>query len=107
VQISSLSGFIAWFGIAYSHFEFRRKYLPLHGGTSALLYKAKFYPYAQIISMLFLVFIVGAQFITLGSASRNIFQIMTIYASVILFSLFYVGHKIFARKTLEFFPNHK
>ena len=100
VQISSLSGFIAWFGIAYSHFEFRRKYLPTHGGVSSLTYKAKFYPYAQIISMLFLIFIIGAQCITLGAASRSVLQIMTIYASVILFTLFYLGHKIFAKKTL-------
>ena len=50
--------------------------------------------------MLFLIFIIGAQFITLGAASRSVLQIMTIYASVILFTLFYLGHKIFAKKTL-------
>jgi lysine-specific permease len=97
VQISSLSGFIAWFGIAYSHFEFRRKYLPAHGGLSSLTYKAKFYPIAQIVSMIFLVLIVAAQFITLDSEQRTFFQVLAVYSSVILFGLFYLGHKVFSR----------
>src|SRR5690606_28032487 len=36
VQISSLSGFIAWFGIALSHYKFRKDYLPMHGGLAVL-----------------------------------------------------------------------
>lgn len=94
VQISSLCGFIAWFGIALSHFCFRKNYLPYHGGPEHLIYRAKGYPYAQIISMLFILFIIFAQFLTLGSQSRTPLQLLTIYSSVLLFAILYIVHKI-------------
>lgn len=98
VQISSLSGFIAWFGIAMSHYKFRKNYLPKHGGLAKLDYKAKFYPWAQIISMLFIVFIIGAQFITLNSTNNSFWSFVMIYSSVILFAVLYLGHKFFSKK---------
>lgn len=98
VQISSLSGFIAWFGIAMSHYKFRKNYLPQHGGVAPLIYKAKFYPYAQIISMIFIVFIIVAQFVTLNSTSNSFWSLMMIYSSVILFGILYFGHKLVTKK---------
>ncbi len=100
VQISSLCGFIAWFGIALSHFEFRRKYLAAHGGIEVLKYRAKFYPWAQIISMVVIAFIVAAQFITLGE-HYGILDFVMIYSSVILFALIYIGHKIYSNKATK------
>jgi lysine-specific permease len=98
VQISSLSGFIAWFGIAMSHYKFRKNYLPQHGGLASLSYTAKFYPWAQIISMVFIVLIVFAQFLTLDSTSNNFWSLVMVYSSVILFVLLYVGHKLYSKK---------
>ena len=99
VQISSLSGFIAWFGIALSHYKFRKNYLPHHGGTQSLVYKAKFYPVAQILSMVFIVFVVGAQFITLNSQSYSFWSFVMIYSSVILFGVLYFGHKLLTKNS--------
>ena len=95
VQISSLSGFLAWFGIALAHYKFRRNFLPALGGIGILGYKAKFYPYAQIISMLIIGFIVIAQFITLNEHYKFIDFIM-IYSSLILFVVIYVIHKLYS-----------
>lgn len=92
VQISSLSGFLAWFGIALSHYKFRKDHLEKLGGESILKYKAKFYPYAQIISMLAIGFIIIAQFITLD-ANYHFLDFIAIYSAVILFLLIYIGHK--------------
>ncbi len=98
VQISSLSGFIAWFGIALSHYQFRKKYLPEHGGLEILKYKAKFYPYVQVISMIMLIFIILAQCIPLfKTADYKLLDFMIIYASVWLFLLFYFLHKYLHR----------
>ena len=97
VQISSLCGFIAWFGIALSHFEFRRKFLPHYGGAKILKYHAKFYPFAQVISMIVIVFIVVAQFLTLGE-HYGVFDFFMIYSSVILFAVIYLGHRIYLRQ---------
>lgn len=96
VQISALCGFIAWFGIALSHYQFRRKILPALGGTGILKYRAKFYPYAQIISMLAIAFIVIAQYLTLKD-SYGIWDFVLLYSSVILFLSIYLGHKIYRK----------
>lgn len=94
VQISSLSGFLAWFGIALSHYQFRKKYLPLLGGTSILPYQSKFYPYAQLIAMFAIVFIIVAQFLPVSRyADFHFFDIIITYSSVILFFVFYFLHK--------------
>ena len=94
VQVSSLSGFLAWFGIALAHYKFRRNFLPVLGGVEILKYKAKFYPYAQVISMLIIGFIVVAQFITLNNHYKFTDFIM-IYSSLILFIVLYIGHKLY------------
>jgi len=95
VQISSLSGFLAWFGIALSHYKFRRNILPQLGGVAILKYKARFYPLAQIISMITILGIMVAQFITLGE-HYTLFDFIMIYSSIILFLLLYCCHKLYS-----------
>ncbi len=97
VQISSLSGFIAWFGIALSHYRFRRHFLPQLGGVEILKYRAQFYPYAQVISMVVIMAIVGAQFVTLLGQHAHVLDYIMIYSAVIFFALFYLGHRVFIR----------
>jgi len=94
VQISALAGFIAWFGIALSHYQFRRKYLAKHGGVDALPYKSKLYPYAQIFSMIAIIIIVGAQFYPIiHQTEYRILDLVSTYSAVILFAIFYFVHK--------------
>ncbi len=94
IQLSTLSGFIAWFGIALSHYFFRKKYLPAHGGLSMLTYKSRFYPYAQIISMIALIIIMAAQFIPIMStANYKFLDVLIIYSSLILFCIIFFVHK--------------
>ncbi len=97
IQISSLSGFIAWFGIALSHYYFRRKHLPTNGGINVLAYRAKFYPYAQIFSMIMIAFVIAAQFIPMiDTPTRfHLSDFLTTYSSVLLFVIFYLCAKIF------------
>lgn len=96
VQISSLSGFIAWFGIALCHLQFRRKHVPTIGGVNALIYKANFYPFAQIFSLLVLGFVILAQFVPIVNENNYHFSdILMIYSSLILFFLLYLGHKFY------------
>lgn len=97
VQVSSLCGFIAWFGIALSHYKFRKNYLPDLGGVTILKYRAKFYPWAQVVSMIVILFIVIAQFITLDTNYKFI-DLLMIYSSVILFGLIYFSHKLYVAK---------
>lgn len=97
VQISALSGFIAWFGIALCHYQFRKKYLPSHGTTSILKYRARFFPYAQIISMLVLAIVIAAQFLPLmDNKKAGVLDYVIIYSSVIVFAAIYLSHKIYS-----------
>lgn len=96
VQISSLCGFIAWFGIALSHYKFRQNYLPKVGGIDILKYRSKFYPWAPILSMIVIAAIILAQFITAGE-HYSLLNLLTIYSSVILFFAIYIGHKIYSK----------
>lgn len=99
VQISSLSGFIAWFGIALSHYQFRKKHLPRLGGLSVLPYQSKLYPYAQIFSMIAILFIIGAQFVPLmNKGEYKVLDIVVTYSSVIVFVLLYAMHKYCYKK---------
>lgn len=102
VQISSLSGFIAWFGIALSHYQFRKKFLNQLGGLKILPYKAKFYPYAQIFSMLALVLIIALQAVPLlTKPDRHFFDFVLTYSSFIVFAVFYFTHK-YCKKRCNF-----
>ena len=95
VQISSLSGFIAWFGIALSHYQFRKKYLPAQGGVSRLQYRAKLYPYAPLFAMVMLIVIMVVQVIPLlNQANYRITDFLVIYASLWVFIALYFGHKL-------------
>ncbi len=98
VQISSLAGFIAWFGIALSHYQFRKNHLSKLGGLAVLDFKAKFYPYAQIIAMCTILFIIIAQFITF-EASYKIVDFIAVYSSLIIFIVIYLIHLIYTKYT--------
>jgi lysine-specific permease len=91
-QITAIAGFIAWFGVSLSHYRFRTKYLPQLGGLDILKYKAKFFPYAQIFSMVMVVVIVILQGILYPI--NSIFSYLCVYSSIILFILCFLGFKM-------------
>lgn len=68
VNISSLSGFIAWFGIARSHLGFRKYYLSQGGNLNDLPFKSKFYPWGPIVAMVLCVLVILGQWYTLYTA---------------------------------------
>jgi lysine-specific permease len=101
VQISSLSGFIAWFGIALSHYRFRKVYLREGGKLSDLKFRAKFYPWGPIISMIILLLvIIGQAQGLLISHTVSLSGFLVPYSSVILFLVLWAAHAIY-RARLE------
>lgn len=101
VQVSSLSGFIAWFGIALSHYRFRKIYLKNGGKLADLKFRAKFYPWGPIVAMIVLLLvIIGQAQSLLISHSISITGFLVTYSSVILFLLLWGVHAIY-RARLE------
>lgn len=100
---SGLSGFLAWIGIAISHYRFRRAYVKQGHKVSDLGYHAKWFPIGPILALIMSVAI------TLGqSYGTNHFNgsfmdwqwpaIFTTYMALPLFLALYFGYK-FVKKT--------
>ncbi len=61
ISASSISGFIAWLGIAISHYRFRKAYIAQGLDIKKLPYVAKGYPYAPLIAFVLCILLIGGQ----------------------------------------------
>jgi len=103
VNISSLSGFIAWFTIAISHYRFRKAYIKQGKSLKDLPFVAKFFPWAPIIAMIMVVTIIVGQAITMFVSSDRelsslLFEFFTTYSGFFGFVVLYFAYK-FIKKT--------
>jgi lysine-specific permease len=61
VNMTSVMGFIAWFGISIAHWRFRRAYILQGYSLNDLIYKALFFPVGPILAGLLIIFCVFGQ----------------------------------------------
>lgn len=97
VAASGLSGFIAWIGIAISHYRFRRAFIKQGHDLSELRYHAKWFPIGPILALIMSIIIVIGQDTASfqGSITHwNWSGIITTYMAVPLFFILYFGYKI-------------
>lgn len=93
VNVSSTCGFIAWFGIALSHYYFRKNHID---DLNKLVYKAIWFPFGPIFSMILIAGIVLGQ----GYSLFNTFSIsgfFDAYGAVLFFILLMAYHKMFIK----------
>ena len=99
LNASSLTGFIAWLGIAVSHYRFRKAYIRQGRSLSELPYLAKGYPYAPLLAFaLCFIVIAGQNYMAFTSGHINWEAIAVSYISVPLFLSLWLGYK-FIKKT--------
>ncbi|MBB1149711.1 amino acid permease [Myroides sp. NP-2] len=91
---SGLTGFIAWLGIAISHYRFRRAYVAQGYDTQKLVYRAKLFPFGPIFAFVLCLFVI------IGQDSQMIFEgivdwkgILITYMGIPFFLFFYFFHK--------------
>ncbi len=95
VNISSLAGFIAWFGIALSHYRFRRAYLIQGYALKDLPYKSKWFPMAPILAMILIaIIILGQEFHDILTGNLTWQKFFAIYIGFILFLVLLIGYKL-------------
>jgi lysine-specific permease len=95
LNATSLSGFIAWVGIAISHYRFRKAYLLQGRDLSLLPYVAKGYPFAPLCAFaLCIIIIVGQNYEALMANPINWYGLLISYICVPLFLLIWLGHKL-------------
>lgn len=94
-NISAVSGFIIWLGIALSHYRFRKAYLAQGRKLSDLKFKAKLYPVGPILAIILsLLIIFGANVGVFQAKTFSWFDFFTSYGVVPAFLCLYLGYKL-------------
>ena len=97
IQISSLSGFLVWLGIALSHYQFRKKYLVAKNiAIEQLSYRSKLFPSATVASIFIILTVIIGQVFTLDASKRDMYSLFITYFSLLIFLSIYLIHKVFA-----------
>ncbi|MDR0199467.1 MAG: amino acid permease [Streptococcaceae bacterium] len=96
---SGLSGFLAWVGIALSHFRFRRAFVAQGHDLKELPYRAKWFPVGPILALVMSIAIIIGQSYGTDNFHGNILQwkwpaIFTTYMALPLFIILYLAYKI-------------
>jgi len=92
VNGSGVAGFIAWLGIAISHYRFRKAFVAQGHSLNELKYKAKLFPLGPILAMTLCIIIVVGQFFVYDDFSFMGF--MVAYVGAIGFLLLWFGYKL-------------
>ena len=92
VNASGVAGFIAWLGIAISHYKFRKAFLAQGHKLDELKYKAKLFPFGPIFALALCLIVIGGQFYANGDIS--VMGFLTSYVGAIAFVLIWVAYKV-------------
>ncbi|MEO3944784.1 amino acid permease [Gorillibacterium sp. CAU 1737] len=99
LNASGMTGFIAWLGIAVSHYRFRKAYVAQGKSLDDLPYKARWYPFGPLFAFaLCLVVIVGQSLSAISSDGVDWQLLIASYIGLPIFLAFWLGYK-FTKKT--------
>ncbi len=99
INMVSLAGYIAWFGICLSHYRFRKAFGAQKKNLEILTFKAKFFPFAPLFAMaLIAIIMVGQEVMELIKHDATWSGFFATYGGVILFFLAMLIYKI-SKKT--------
>ncbi|MFD1419174.1 amino acid permease [Companilactobacillus keshanensis] len=93
VAASGLTGFIAWLGIAFSHYRFRRAYLNKGYELDDLKYKAKWFPFGPILAIVLGIIIIIGQDIR-SLVNFNIGRLLISYSGLIILFICWLYYKL-------------
>lgn len=94
VNISGLSGFIAWLGIAWSHFNFRRAFLKQGHPLSELPFAARLFPFGPIAAFVLCLFVVVGQNYEAVFVNFDFWGILASYIGLPIFLLLWAGYRL-------------
>lgn len=96
VHASSLAGFIAWFGIALSHFQFRRQFIKQGHSVSELPYYARGFPVAPLVAAaVCVIVIVGQAYLLYVHDKLGILSLLSTYVGLFAVLALWLGNKIY------------
>ncbi|EUJ41918.1 amino acid permease [Brochothrix campestris] len=93
INASGLTGFIAWAGIAISHFRFRRAFAKQNIDSSLLKYKAPWFPIGSMLALVLCIcVIIGQNYDSIINFQLD--QMLVSYAALPVFALLYFAYKL-------------
>ena len=94
LNASGLSGFIAWVGIAISHYRFRKAYIKQGRDLNDLPYKSPLYPFGSLFALTLCLIVIIGQNYTAFIGTIDWYGIAVSYIGIPLFIIFWLGYKI-------------
>ncbi|MGX6567607.1 amino acid permease [Cupriavidus necator] len=99
LNLSGMTGFIAWLGIAVSHYRFRKGFVAQGLDLDRLPYRSPFFPYGPIFAFaLCLIVTLGQNYQAFTSGKIDWVSVAATYIGIPIFLLIWLGYRI-ARKT--------
>lgn len=98
VNISGITAFFAWLGIAICHYRFRKAYVAQGKRLEDLKYKAKWFPFGTILAVLLCIIVIFGANIWVFQQKWSWFDFITNYITIPLFVIIYFAYK-FIKKT--------
>lgn len=94
-----MTGFIAWLGIAISHYRFRKGWMRRGLDLSRLPYRSPFFPYGPIFAfVLCLVIALGQNYQAFLSGNIDWWSVAATYIGIPIFLAIWLGYR-WTRKT--------
>ncbi|MFE4429957.1 amino acid permease [Peribacillus butanolivorans] len=99
LNMTGLTGFLTWVGIAICHYRFRKAYVRQGRDLNQLPYKAKWYPFGPLFALaLCIVVIIGQGSQAVSEGAINWYGMLVSYISLPIFIILWLGYK-FIKKT--------
>ncbi|KAJ1658245.1 hypothetical protein IWQ61_002481 [Dispira simplex] len=100
VNISSMTGFLAWLGIAISHWRFRRAFVAQGYDVGLLPYRAVMFPIGPLFASVITTFVIVGQAIPFNAEPFDPLHFVSTYLGIVIFIIFLVVWKILHRTRL-------
>ena len=95
LNASGMSGFIAWLGIAISHYRFRKAYVAQGRDLKDLPYLAPLYPFGPLFAFtVCMIVVIGQNYTAFTGGTIDWYGILVSYIGLPLFALLWIGYKI-------------
>ena len=95
LNASGMSGFIAWLGIAISHYRFRKAYMAQGRDLKDLPYVAPLYPFGPLFAFtVCMIVVIGQNYAAFTGGTIDWYGILVSYIGLPLFALLWIGYKI-------------
>jgi lysine-specific permease len=94
LNMSGMTGFIAWLGIAISHYRFRKGYVAQGGSLNDLPYVSPFFPFGPMFAFAVCLFItLGQNYEAFLAENVNWISVTATYIGIPLFLFIWAGYR--------------